>query len=95
MKVTEQAIERLKIAIEQYNIPGCGVRLFTSSGCCGPALQMDIVNQLSAGDKMVSIHDIDFFVEPQADEMLAEVTIDFRENGFKLDGLKKSGGCCS
>ena len=95
MKVTEQAIEQFKNAIEQYNTPGCGVRLFTSSGCCGPALQMDIVNQLSVGDKMVSINDVDFFVEAQADQMLAEVTIDFRENSFKLDGLKKSGSCCS
>ncbi|NWJ51234.1 MAG: hypothetical protein HXX14_10245 [Bacteroidetes bacterium] len=95
MKVTENAIAQFKNAIEQYNTLGCGVRLFTSSGCCSPALQMDIVNQVSVGDKILSINEVDFFVEPQADEMLSEVTIDFRENSFKLDGLKKSGGCCS
>lgn len=94
MKVTDNAIKQFKNAIEQYDLPGSGIRLFKGSGCCGPAIQISVVNHPSAGDKVVTINDIDFFVESHADQMLTEVTIDFRDENFKLDGLKKFGGCC-
>ncbi len=94
MKVTDNAIKQFKSAIEQYNTPGSGIRLFAESGCCGPAIQMNIVNHLSVGDKIVTINGVDFFVESKAEQMLTGVTIDFRDKNFKFDGIKKTGGCC-
>ena len=94
MKVTAQALEQLKEAVTQYNVPGAGVRIFSAQGCCGPALQMSIEDHLSAGDKMLTIENVDFFIESQAEQMLSDITIDFRENSFKLDGMRRSGECC-
>lgn len=94
MKVTDKAINQFKNAVEQYDVSGSGIRLFAGSGCCDPAIQMNVVNRPSAGDKMVNIDGVEFFIESQADQMLNEITIDFRDNSFKMDGLKKSGSCC-
>jgi len=68
--------------------------LCCSTGACGPALQMSIEDHLSAGDKMLTIEDVDFFIESQAEQILSDITIDFRDNSFKLDGMKRSGSCC-
>jgi Fe-S cluster assembly iron-binding protein IscA len=73
---------------------GSAIRLFTAAGCCGPSIQMDLVKQGSPGDIAISMNEVDFYIESQAEQMLEEVTIDFKENGFRIEGLKKSGGCC-
>ena len=93
MKVTDNAAKQFKNAIEQYDVPGSGIRLFAGKGCCGPAIQMSVVNRASAGDKIINLDGVEFFVESEADQMLSEGIIDFRDENFKLDGLKKSGGC--
>jgi len=94
MKVTGKALEQFKNAIEQYNLTGSGIRLYASDGCCCPEVKMSVVNHLSAGETMITISGVVFFVESQADQILTNVSIDFRDNNFKLDGLKKSEGCC-
>jgi iron-sulfur cluster assembly accessory protein len=94
MKVTEQALAQFKNAIHENDIPGSGIRLFVSAGCCGPTIQMNIEERLSAGDKVLVINGVNFFIESQAEQMLSNTTIDFRDDGFKLDGMKRSGGCC-
>ena len=94
MKITEQALAQFKNAIHENDTPGAGIRLFVSAGCCGPAIQMSIEEHLSAGDKMLTINSVDFFIESQAEQMLSNITIDYRDDNFKLDGLKRSGSCC-
>ena len=93
MNVTENAIKQFKTAIDQYDKPGSGIRMFAGSGCCGPAVEMSIEEQGSSGDTVLTIDGVDFFIESKAEQMMSNVTIDFRENGFRLDGMKKSG-CC-
>lgn len=61
---------------------------------CGPGLQMSVAKNVSPGDKVVSIDNVNFYLEEKADAMLGGVTIDFGPQGFKLEGLKRSGGCC-
>ncbi len=71
-----------------------GIRIFTQQGCCGPALQMSVVEKPAVGDLQQKIDSVNFFMDDQARDMLTGVTIDYGTNGFKLEGLKKSGGCC-
>ena len=94
MIVTEKAIEQFKNEIKRYDNPETGIRLFASSGCCGPAIQMDVVDHLSYGDTLVNINDVNFFIQQKVESMLSDIIIDFRDDSFKLDGLKKSGSCC-
>jgi len=94
MNVTENALKQFKIAVEQYDKPGSGIRVFAGSGCCGPAVEMRIEDKISPGDAVITLDGVDFFIESKVEQMLSEITIDFRDNGFRLDGLKSSGGCC-
>jgi Fe-S cluster assembly iron-binding protein IscA len=94
MNATPQAIEALKNAIKAEENPHSGVRIFTQLGCCGPAIQMSVVGKPSTGDLQMSIDSVNFFVEEPAVDMLAGVTIDYDSKGFRLNGMKRSGGGC-
>ena len=94
MKVTDNAIEQFRTAINQFEKPISGIRVFAGSGCCGPAIELSLEEKASLGDNVINIQGIDFFVEPKAGEMMKEVSIDFRDNGFRMDGIKGGGGCC-
>ncbi len=94
MKVTPSAIEELSRVLTQIENPQAGIRVFAQDGCCGPGLQMTLADNLPPGDKVVSVQNVNFFIEEKADPMLEGVTIDFGPQGFRLDGLKRSGGCC-
>jgi len=94
MKVSEQASSELKKALDSFEIPGAGIHIFNAQGCCGPSIQMDIAPQPANNEIAVNIDGIDFFVDQELLNTLASVTIDFGANGFRLNGLQKSGGCC-
>jgi Fe-S cluster assembly iron-binding protein IscA len=57
---------------------------------------MSIVEKPSIGDLQFSIDSVNFFIEESTRDTMAEVTIDYGSNGFRLNGLKRSGGegCC-
>ena len=94
MNATPQALEELKKVIRSEDSPTVGIRIFSSQGCCGPALQMSVVENASPGDKQISIDSVSFFIDGKAEGMLDGVTIDFGSNGFKINNMKKSTGCC-
>ncbi len=94
MKVTPSAIEALSKVLTQNENPKAGIRVFAQDGCCGPGLQMSVADDVSSGDKVVTVENVNFFVEEGAEPMLEGVTIDFGPQGFRLEGLERSGGCC-
>lgn len=95
MKATELAIVELKKVIDTEESPLIGIRITSHQGCCGPSLQMSVVEKPTAGDQQVSIDTLNFYLDDQAMESMKEVTIDYGPNGFKFNNLKKSGSCCS
>jgi Fe-S cluster assembly iron-binding protein IscA len=94
MKVTDKAIEQFETAIKQFDSPIAGIRVFAGSGCCGPAVELSLVEKAATGDVVINIQGIDFFIEGKAEEMMKDVSIDFRDNGFRMDGIQGGGGCC-
>lgn len=94
MKVTPIAIEELSKILTETENPEAGVRVFAQDGCCGPGLQMSLEEKIGADDKMLTIENVNFFVEAQAETMLEGVTLDYGPQGFRLEGLKRPGGCC-
>ena len=94
MNATPQALEELKKTLKTEENPMTGVRIFTQQGCCGPALQMSVVEKPMTGDLQLAIDSVNFFIEEPAVDMLTGVTLDHSSTGFKLNGMKKSGGCC-
>jgi Fe-S cluster assembly iron-binding protein IscA len=55
---------------------------------------MSLEENIPLGDKLITIDTVNFYVSSSAEEFVEGVTIDFGQNGFKLDGMKKSGNCC-
>jgi Fe-S cluster assembly iron-binding protein IscA len=94
MKITEQAQVELKKALYNFNKPGAGIHLFSTQGCCGPSIQMDVAAHIGEGETLLSQDEIGFFVTGDLLSSLAEVTIEYSTNGFRLTGMKKSGSCC-
>ena len=95
MKITETAQLELKKALDSFDNPGSGIHLFSTQGCCGPSIQMDIAAHVGIKETVMSIYGIDFFVENDLLTTLDSVTIEYGSNGFRLNGLKKaSTGCC-
>ena len=94
MKITEQAQVELKKALDGFDKPGSGIHVYSTQGCCGPSIQMDIATQIGNGETAISFEGIDFYVANDLMPKLTEVTIEFGSNGFRLTGLKKEGSSC-
>lgn len=95
MKISETAQLELKKALDSFDNPGSGIHVYSTQGCCGPSIQMDIATHIRTGETAITLSGIDFFVANDLLPKLAEVTIEFGSNGFRLNGLNKaSSGCC-
>lgn len=93
MNITPKAIEEFKKALANESEISA-IRIFAAEGCCGPSVQMSIVEKPYNDDIEIAIDSMKFFIEKSVEVTLNGVTIDYGQNGFKLDGLKKSSGCC-
>ena len=94
MKITDQAATELKKIVCEFDKPETGVRIFNTTGCCGPSIQMDIAPHIGNEETLISIQDIEFFIANELISQLEDVTIEYGSNGFHLVGLQKSGGSC-
>ncbi len=96
MNITETASAELKRVIESIEDPNTGIRIFATEGsCCGPSIQMDVANQIGVNETAVKLDGIDFFIDNTLQETLVDVTLNFNDGMFSLDGLKKEGDCNS
>lgn len=82
MKLTDNALAQFKHMIEEKGNLQSGIRFFTVQGCCIPRLQMDVAPSPKEGDVMVNMGDVDFYVSPDADKILANLNIDFNDRRF-------------
>lgn len=94
MNITNQAAIELKKSLAEFDKPTAGIHLFSTAGCCGPSIQMDITQHVGSNETDISIQDIEFFIANDLISQLADVTIEYGSNGFRLAGLQKSGGSC-
>lgn len=94
MNVSQSALKELEKILNSEGMPAAGIRIFTQLGCCGPAIQMSIAENPSPGDLQISFDSVIFFIEEAANDIMAEVTLDYGPGGFRLIGLKRSGGGC-
>ncbi len=95
MQITEQAQIELRKALDGFNKPGAGVHIYSTQGCCGPSIQMEVATQAGSGETVISLEGIDFFVPNDLLPQLENITIEYGWNGFRLMGLQKNGvSCC-
>ena len=94
MKVTDNAAEQFKKEMKESETPVSGVRIFTMKGCCGPSIFMKPAEKADKCDFCININDVDFFIEPDANELIRTATIDYEKGSYKFDNMKSSGKCC-
>jgi Fe-S cluster assembly iron-binding protein IscA len=93
MKISNEALEALRQHLKPENLGTQTVRFFGSQGCCGPAVQMAVVEEVPETDETFTVADIRFAVDPSVKEQLEPVTLAAGPQGFRLDGFQSSG-CC-
>lgn len=94
MKLSVKAKEELLKVLETLDEDMKGIRIYSTQGCCGPSIQMDVASAPKPGETATNIDGLDFYIENSLAETLAEVTLDHNGFGFLMNGLKKSGSCC-
>lgn len=93
MNISENAVAKLKEIILESENPLLGVRVFTIQSCCGPSIQMSLIDKATEGDSIISIDGVDFHIESNANPILKTINIDFKDEQFVLEGAENHG-CC-
>ena len=99
LEVTDMAVEKFRKILKDEKLEHFGIRIFmTDSGCCGPSLALELVEQATDGDVTIEKDELRVFIEKDAEATLAAATMDFSdEHGFVVRGMPQSdhGSCCS
>lgn len=97
--LTDKAVQRFRKILKDEGCEHFGIRIFmTDSGCCGPSLALDLVEQAADGDVTMEKGGLKVFMEKDADETLSAATMDFSDQrGFTVTGMPQTdqGSCCS
>jgi iron-sulfur cluster assembly accessory protein len=94
LTLTDNAVKRFKDLIGVKKTKDHGVRIFTTGGCCGPSLAMDIADGAKKGDLTLEKDGVKVFLEKEANKLLSEATMDFSEKrGIIISGMQQAS-CC-
>ncbi len=91
MEITDAAIETLKKVIKEEGKGSC-LRIFTTEGCCGPSLAMDLAPKPDKDDTEIVKKDFKVYVHKDAAPMLEKAVIDCdADGGISVKGLPSHG----
>ncbi|MHB1908927.1 MAG: iron-sulfur cluster insertion protein ErpA [Nitrososphaerales archaeon] len=98
IKITQKALERIKILLEKENKPKAGLRLYISGGgCAGMSYGMSIDDAISSDDAVVNSSGVKVVVDKLSLIYLRGSTIDYEEtlqtSGFKVDNPNAAASC--
>jgi iron-sulfur cluster assembly accessory protein len=95
MEIKDAAAEKLKSLIKASGRAGV-MRVFVTQGCCGPALDMDLVETPGQDDLEVSNKDFKVYVEKAAIPLVEKAVLDCNEEGdVVMSNLARPEGNCS
>ena len=60
-----------------------GIRFYTIPTCCSSLLKMEVVSYPDSLDVAVEIDGVNFYITPDAEQLLSGITIDFIDVKFK------------
>lgn len=93
MHISAEAIQSLKQQLSAEELQNKAIRFFSAQGCCGPSVQMALVEEVPATDDTFSAEGVRFALEPAVKQQLQSVTLAVGPQGFKLEGFQ-SNSCC-
>lgn len=98
IKVTDHAVERIKILLQQRNKPSLGIRIgVKSGGCSGLAYKFEYADELRPNEEKIDLNGATIFIEPTAIMYLLGTTLDFVDekvqSGFTFTNPNEKGRC--
>jgi iron-sulfur cluster assembly accessory protein len=98
LEINDNAVQEFKRLLKEKGKAGKAIRIFTmGSGCCGPTVGMDFVDQGQFDDIAFEREGVRFCIELKASTALDQMTIDYIANGDRKGFTLKnpaSGSCC-
>jgi len=96
--VTSNAVNHIKKLLSSREKKPIGIKLdIETKGCSGLSYKMQYVDIADKNDELITVEDINIFVDPKATLFLLGTTMDYEEgvleSGFKFINPNEKGRC--
>lgn len=96
--VTSNAVNHIKKLLSSRDKKPIGIKLgIETKGCSGLSYNMEFVDQPTEGDELLTINDINIYIDPKATLFLLGTVMDYEEgileSGFKFINPNEKGRC--
>tara|TARA_B100000900_G_C19964304_1_gene467074 strand:+ start:46 stop:369 length:324 start_codon:yes stop_codon:yes gene_type:complete len=96
--VTSNAVNHIKKLLSSREKKPVGIKLdIETKGCSGLSYKMQYVDVADKNDELITVEDINIFVDPKATLFLLGTTMDYEEgvleSGFKFINPNEKGRC--
>ncbi len=96
--VTQNAVNHIKKLFSSREKIPKGIKLgIETKGCSGLSYNMEFVDQPKEGDELLTIDDINIYIDPKATLFLLGTVMDYHEgvleSGFKFINPNEKGRC--
>ena len=96
--VTKNAIEQIRKLVSSRDKKPLGIKLdIETKGCSGLTYKMEYVDSPADEDEIVTVEDINIYVDPKASLFLIGTQMDYQEgkleSGFKFINPNEKGRC--
>ena len=96
--VTSNAVNHIKKLLSSRENKPLGIKLgIETKGCSGLSYNMEFVDQPTEGDELITINDINIYIDPKATLFLLGTVMDYAEgvseSGFKFINPNEKGRC--
>lgn len=94
LNITDAAAEQFVEIMSTLEEKPSGVRIFSSQGCCGTSVQMELADAPGQEEMQVTVKGVDFYIDAEFYAHINRATVDFVDGGFRLIGFNRHMGCC-
>jgi len=96
--ITQSALKQIRKLISVRSTKPLGIRLgIDTKGCSGLSYNLQYVDQITEGDELLKIEDVNVYVDPKATLFLIGTKMDYEEgeleSGFKFVNPNEKGRC--
>jgi iron-sulfur cluster assembly protein len=83
-KVTDNAVERIKVLIVQRDKPALGIRIgVKSGGCSGLSYKFEYADEIRPNEEKIDLGEVAVFIEPGAEMYIIGTTLDYVDEKVK------------
>lgn len=96
--VTQNAMNRIRVLLEQRGKPSAGIRIgIKTKGCSGLSYTLDYADEITPFDEVMKIDDLTILIDPKAIMFLLGTEMDYVEekmhSGFVFSNPNEKGRC--